>query len=69
MGLHDSDALAEWVIRNGLGSTVLEEPRTISQQSVLKCLRDPHTVTAWMMQARIASFCALAKAYLFTLCA
>jgi len=67
-GLHPSDALAQWVGLNGLGSTVGEEARSISQKSVLRCLRDPHSVTGVDdAGAHSQLFCGAGEsAYLFT---
>jgi N-acyl-D-aspartate/D-glutamate deacylase len=43
-GLHISDALADWVIANGLASQMMGIPERLSEADVVKALRDPHMV-------------------------
>jgi N-acyl-D-amino-acid deacylase len=45
LGLHTSDALAEWLVRNGTGSTVGEEPRPLDDNTVVEMLHKPFTLT------------------------
>lgn len=44
LGLHCSDAMAEWLIANGLESTVHMPPFPKDNDMVLKLLRDPNSV-------------------------
>ena len=44
LGLHPSDALAEWLIRNGLDSTVTMPPWEKDDDMVVRLTRDPHAV-------------------------
>jgi N-acyl-D-aspartate/D-glutamate deacylase len=44
LGVHPSDALAEWLIRNGLESTVTMPPWDKDEDMVLRLARDPYTV-------------------------
>jgi len=44
LGLHTSDAMAEWLIANGLDSTVTMPPFVKDEEMVVRLLRDPHTV-------------------------
>ncbi|MEX1217876.1 MAG: amidohydrolase family protein [Acidimicrobiales bacterium] len=43
-GLHISDALADWVLANGIGSQMMGVPERLSEVDVVKALRDPHTL-------------------------
>ena len=43
-GLHISDALAEWVLANGLGSQMMGIPERLSEPDIVRAVRDPHTV-------------------------
>ncbi|MCH2169956.1 amidohydrolase family protein [Myxococcota bacterium] len=43
--LHDSDALAEWLLRNGTGSTITNEGRAIDEDTVTRLVHDPNTLT------------------------
>lgn len=43
-GLHISDALAEWVIANGLGSQMMGIPESLSEPDIVRAIRDPHMV-------------------------
>lgn len=44
LGVHASDAMAEWLIRNGLQSTVHMAPFPMDEELVVRLLKDPHTV-------------------------
>jgi len=44
LGVHPSDALAEWLIRNGLESTVTMPPWEKDDEMVLRLIRDPQSV-------------------------
>ncbi len=44
LGLHPSDALAEWLIANGLESTVTMPPWDKDDEMVVRLTRDPHSV-------------------------
>jgi N-acyl-D-aspartate/D-glutamate deacylase len=44
LGVHPSDAMAEWFLRNGLGSTVHLAPFEMIDEMVLRMLRDPQSV-------------------------
>lgn len=44
LGVHCSDALAEWFIRNGVSSTVTMPPWAKDEAMVVRLLRDPHSV-------------------------
>jgi N-acyl-D-amino-acid deacylase len=44
LGVHPSDAMAEWLIANGLDSTVHMPPFEMDEDMVVQLLRDPHTV-------------------------
>jgi N-acyl-D-aspartate/D-glutamate deacylase len=44
-GMHPSDALADWVIANGLHSIVNREPHAMEHELTLQMLKDPKTVT------------------------
>jgi N-acyl-D-aspartate/D-glutamate deacylase len=46
LGLHPSDALAEWFLRNGVNSSVLAPPLPVDEDLVVELLRDPRTVGA-----------------------
>jgi N-acyl-D-amino-acid deacylase len=41
---HISDALADWVIANGVGSQMMGIPERLSEADVVRALRDPHTI-------------------------
>lgn len=43
--LHISDALAEWVLANGLGSMMVGTPERYSETDIVAALREPHTLT------------------------
>ncbi len=44
LGVHCSDALAEWFIQNGVSSTVTMPPWAKDEEMVLKLIRDPRSV-------------------------
>jgi N-acyl-D-amino-acid deacylase len=44
-GLHVSDALADWVSRNGIRSYITGTPDTHDEDAVAAAIRDPHTLT------------------------
>ena len=43
-GLHISDALADWVVANGLASQMMGIPERLSETDIVRALRDPHMV-------------------------
>ena len=43
-GLHISDALAEWVLRNGIHSLMLGIPEKLSETDIVAALREPKTL-------------------------
>lgn len=43
-GEHISDALADWVIANGVGSQMMGIPERLSEADIVRALRDPHTI-------------------------
>jgi N-acyl-D-aspartate/D-glutamate deacylase len=44
LGVHTSDAMAEWLIRNGLDSTVTMPAFVKDEEMVVRLLRDPYTL-------------------------
>ena len=44
-GLHISDALAEWLLANGVGSTLIGLPDPLDEDAVVTALREPRTLT------------------------
>ncbi|MCU1484078.1 MAG: amidohydrolase [Actinomycetia bacterium] len=44
-GLHISDALAEWVVANGIGSQMVGLPDPLDEEAVVAALREPRTLT------------------------
>ena len=44
-GLHVSDALAEWLSGNGIGSSLVGTPDELDEDEVVELLRDPHTLS------------------------
>jgi N-acyl-D-aspartate/D-glutamate deacylase len=44
LGVHHSDAMAEWLIRNGLQSTVQMAPFDLDEEMIVRLLKDPYTV-------------------------
>lgn len=44
LGVHASDAMAEWLIKNGLQSTVHLAPFDMDEEMVVRLLKDPYTV-------------------------
>ena len=45
-GRHPSDALAEWLLEHGLGSSLRTAPQELDDAANIALLRDPHTITA-----------------------
>lgn len=43
-GVHASDAMADWLLENGLQSTVHLAPFAIDEETVVRLLKDPNTV-------------------------
>ncbi len=43
-GLHLSDALAEWVGRNGIGSLIVGVPERLSEPDIVRAIREPRTL-------------------------
>jgi len=43
-GLHISDALADWVIANGVGSQMMGIPERLSEVDVVRAVRDPRMI-------------------------
>jgi N-acyl-D-amino-acid deacylase len=43
--LHISDALAEWVLANGIGSIMVGTPEKLSEPDIVAALREPRTLT------------------------
>ncbi len=43
-GLHISDALADWVLANGVGSQMMGIPERLSEPDIVRAARDPHTL-------------------------
>jgi N-acyl-D-aspartate/D-glutamate deacylase len=44
-GWHVSDALAEWLLGNGIGSSLVGTPDELDEDAVVAALRDPYTLT------------------------
>lgn len=44
-GQHHSDALADWLIRNGIESSVALAPIPIDEDAMLEVMRDPHSLS------------------------
>jgi len=44
-GLHVSDALAEWVLANGIRSIMVGTPERLAEDDVVAALREPRTLT------------------------
>lgn len=44
IGVHASDAMADWLLKNGLQSTVHLAPFDIDEETVVRLLKDPYTV-------------------------
>jgi N-acyl-D-aspartate/D-glutamate deacylase len=44
-GSHLSDALADWLLENGLGSSLRTAEQPMEENAVVDLVRDPHTVT------------------------
>lgn len=43
-GQHISDALADWVVANGIGSQMMGIPERLSEDDIVRAARDPHTL-------------------------
>ena len=43
-GLHISDALAEWVLANGVGSLMVGVPEQLDEGEIVRALREPRTL-------------------------
>jgi N-acyl-D-amino-acid deacylase len=43
-GLHISDALAEWVLANGVGSLMVGTPERLDEPDIVRALREPRTL-------------------------
>ena len=67
-GLHLSDALAEWLLHNGIGSSLRTADNPLDEASVCELIRDPNTVTGGSdAGAHIQMFSGAGNAtYLFT---
>jgi N-acyl-D-amino-acid deacylase len=44
LGVHHSDAMADWLIKNGLQSTVQMAPFDLDEEMIIRLLKDPFTV-------------------------
>ena len=44
-GAHLSDALADWLLENGIGSSLRTAEQPMEEDAVVELVRDPHTVT------------------------
>ena len=44
-GVHLSDALADWLLENGIGSSLRTAEQPMEEDAVVELVRDPHTVT------------------------
>jgi N-acyl-D-amino-acid deacylase len=67
-GWHVSDALAEWLLRNGIGSWLIGTPDELDEDAVVDALRDPRTLTNINDSgAHLQLFCGAGQnVYLFT---
>ena len=67
-GLHVSDALADWLLRNGTGSSLVGTPDQLDEDAVVEALRDPRTLTNINDSgAHLQLFCGAGQnVYLFT---
>ena len=43
-GLHVSDAMAEWVLANGVGSLMVGLPETLDEADIVRAIREPRTL-------------------------
>lgn len=43
-GQHISDALADWVVANGIGSQMMGVPERLSEADIVRAARDPHAL-------------------------
>lgn len=44
--LHPSDAMAQWIVTNGIGSSMMTAPQEMLEDEAIGLLRDPHTIAA-----------------------
>ena len=44
LGVHHSDAMAEWLINNGIQSTVQMAPFDLDEEMIVRLIKDPYTV-------------------------
>ena len=44
LGVHHSDAMAEWIINNGIQSTVQMAPFDLDEEMIVRLIKDPQTV-------------------------
>ncbi|MHB9878067.1 N-acyl-D-amino-acid deacylase family protein [Pacificimonas sp. ICDLI1SI03] len=44
LGVHRSDAMAEWLLNNGVSSSIRMEPMAMNDNAVVEMVRDPKTV-------------------------
>lgn len=67
-GLHVSDALAEWLLANGIGSSLVGTPDRLDDEEVVALLREPRTLTNINdTGAHLQLFCGAGQnVYLFT---
>jgi N-acyl-D-amino-acid deacylase len=67
-GLHVSDALAEWLLANGIGSSLVGTPDHLDEDDVVALLREPRTLTNINdTGAHLQLFCGAGQnVYLFT---
>jgi N-acyl-D-aspartate/D-glutamate deacylase len=67
-GLHVSDALAEWLLANGIGSSLMGTPDDLDEDDVVALLREPGTLTNINdTGAHLQLFCGAGQnVYLFT---
>lgn len=67
-GLHVSDALADWLVRNGIGSSLVGTPDELDEDAVVEALNDPRTLTNINDSgAHLQLFCGAGQnVYLFT---
>ena len=45
LGVHVSDALAEWLLHNGIGSSLVGTPDRLEEDDVVTLLREPRTIS------------------------
>ena len=68
LGVHVSDALAEWLLRNGIESSLIGTPDELDEDDVVALLREPGTLTNINDSgAHLQLFCGAGQnVYLFT---